>query len=317
MGSPKTDKPQAPGGETEGSRFDITDAAVVVVDSYGLVQHWSGGAEALFGYAMTDAVAHPVTEILAIPWDERWEMAERSLAGRGWTGTLTAHHRDGRPLQIRAQACPLGPDRQASWLIVAADLATTQAREREHAILRGLFTQSPFGLAVVDPQLRFVMINPALERMEGVPARLRLGRALSDTVPEEAGPMTEARAREVMETGEPQVVVSHADPPGASSSYPPHVRSRSSFRLQDPAGHTLGMGQAVLDVTGYYRARRHLALINEAGVRIGSTLDLDRTVQELAEVLVPQVADFVAVDLSAPSSTVTSPIRSSSPGPPN
>lgn len=83
----------------------------MVVDSHGLVQHWSGSAKALFGYAMTDAVAHPVTEILAVPWDERWEIAERNLAGRGWTGSLTAHHRDGSPLQIRAQACPLGPDR--------------------------------------------------------------------------------------------------------------------------------------------------------------------------------------------------------------
>ncbi|WP_406733542.1 SpoIIE family protein phosphatase [Streptomyces sp. NBC_01794] len=295
---PTIDKPEAPVAETEGSPFDITDAAVVVVDSHGLVQHWSGGAEELFGYTVTEAAARPVTEILAIPWDERWEIAERHLAGRGWTSSLTAHHRDGNRLQIRAQVCPLGPDHQASWLIVATDLAATQAREREHAILRGLFTQSPVGLAVVDPQLRLVMINPALERMDGVPARLRLGRALGDTVPEGAGPMTEARAREVLETGEPQVVVSHVDPPGASSSHLPHVRSRSSFRLQDPAGHTLGMGQAVLDVTSYYRARRHLALINEAGVRIGSTLDLDRTVQELAEVLVPQVADFVAVDLS-------------------
>ncbi|MCQ4081751.1 SpoIIE family protein phosphatase [Streptomyces sp. RB6PN25] len=172
-----------------------------------------------------------------------------------------------------------------------------QAWGREQAILRGLFTQSPFGLAVVDPQLRFLMINPALERMDGVPARLRLGLPLRDTVPETAGPMAEARAREVLETGEPQVAVSHVDSPGASPHLP-HVRSRSSFRLQDPAGRTLGMGQAVLDVTSYYRARRRLALINEAGVRIGSTLDLDRTVQELAEVLVPEVADFVAVDLS-------------------
>ncbi|WP_407565423.1 SpoIIE family protein phosphatase [Streptomyces sp. 184] len=298
VGSPKADRPQASGGGTEGYRFDITDAAVVV-DSQGLVQHWNDGAEALFGYATADAVAQPVTEFLEIPWDERWEIAERNPAGKGWTGSFTAHHRDGSHFPVRAQVCPLGLDHRASWLIVATALATAQAREREHAILRGLFTQSPFGLAVVDPQLKLVMVNPALERMEGVPARQQVGRALGDTVPEGVGPVTEARAQKVLDTGEPQVAVSHVDPPDDSSSRLPHVRSRSSFRLQDPAGHTLGMGQAVLDVTSYYQVRRHLTLISEAGIRIGSTLDLERTAQELAEVLVPQVADFVAVDLSA------------------
>lgn len=269
----------------------------MVVDSDGLVRHWSGGAEALFGYAATDVTARPVTEVLAIPWDEHGTPAEQRF-GTGWAGSLTVRHRDGHRLEIRAQICPLGPDRTAGWLVVATDPAVSQALEREHAILSALFTQSPIGLAVVDPQLRLAMVNPALERMDGVPARLRLGRALRDTVPEGAGPMAEARAREVLETGEPQVVVSHVDPRDAAA-HVPHVCSRSSFRLQDPAGHSVGLGQAVLDVTSYYRARRHLALINEAGVRIGSTLDLDRTVQELADVLVPRVADFVAVDLSS------------------
>ncbi|MEO3839468.1 MULTISPECIES: SpoIIE family protein phosphatase [unclassified Streptomyces] len=298
MGSAQADRPRATVGETEGYRFDITDAAIVVGPE-GLVQQWSEGAEALFGYAAPDAVAQRVTEFLAIPWDERWEIAERNRAGRGWTGTFTAYRHDGSRLQTRAQVCPLGLHHGASWLILATDLATAQARERDHAILRGLFTESPFGLAVVDPQLRLVMVNPALERMEGVPARQQLGRTLGDIVPEEAGPATEARAQEVLQTGEPQVAVSHADPPAASSTHLPHVRSRSSFRLQDLAGHTLGMGQAVLDVTSYYQVRRHLTLLSEAGIRIGSTLDLERIAQEFAEVLVPEVADFVAVDVSA------------------
>jgi len=44
-------------------------------------------------------------------------------------------------------------------------------------------------------------------------------------------------------------------------------------------------------------ARRRLELLHEAGVRIGTTLDVTRTAEELAEVAVPRFADFVAVDL--------------------
>nr|WP_260859648.1 SpoIIE family protein phosphatase [Streptomyces cupreus] len=44
-------------------------------------------------------------------------------------------------------------------------------------------------------------------------------------------------------------------------------------------------------------ARRRLELLHEAGARIGATLDVTRTAEELAEVVVPRFADFAAVDL--------------------
>nr|WP_237314116.1 SpoIIE family protein phosphatase [Streptomyces sp. AMCC400023] len=44
-------------------------------------------------------------------------------------------------------------------------------------------------------------------------------------------------------------------------------------------------------------ARRRLELLHDAGVRIGTTLDVTRTAEELAEVAVPRFADFAAVDL--------------------
>ncbi|WP_433447035.1 SpoIIE family protein phosphatase [Streptomyces sp. CA-142005] len=44
-------------------------------------------------------------------------------------------------------------------------------------------------------------------------------------------------------------------------------------------------------------ARERLKLLYEAGVEIGTTLDVERTAQELADVAVPQFADLVTVDL--------------------
>ncbi|MFJ9406925.1 SpoIIE family protein phosphatase [Streptomyces sp. NPDC101393] len=44
-------------------------------------------------------------------------------------------------------------------------------------------------------------------------------------------------------------------------------------------------------------ARERLKLLYESGVRIGTTLDVVRTAEELAEVAVPRFADIVAVDL--------------------
>ncbi|MFM9554443.1 SpoIIE family protein phosphatase [Streptomyces caniscabiei] len=54
-------------------------------------------------------------------------------------------------------------------------------------------------------------------------------------------------------------------------------------------------------VGGYaLAARRRLELLSEASARIGTTLDVRRTAQELAETAVPRLADFVTIDLAEP-----------------
>jgi serine phosphatase RsbU (regulator of sigma subunit)/anti-sigma regulatory factor (Ser/Thr protein kinase) len=47
-------------------------------------------------------------------------------------------------------------------------------------------------------------------------------------------------------------------------------------------------------------ARRRLELLSEASTRIGTTLDVRRTAEELAETAVPRLADFVTIDLPEP-----------------
>ncbi|MFI1964280.1 SpoIIE family protein phosphatase [Streptomyces pathocidini] len=47
-------------------------------------------------------------------------------------------------------------------------------------------------------------------------------------------------------------------------------------------------------------ARKRLKLLYDAGVRVGTTLDVERTAEELAEFAVPRFADYVTVDLAEP-----------------
>src|SRR5690606_30090856 len=70
--------------------------------------------------------------------------------------------------------------------------------------------------------------------------------------------------------------------------------------LTDDSGRVRGVCVTAHDFTEQYRARERLLLVNEASIRIGTTLDVARTAQELAEVCVPALADFVSVDLLEP-----------------
>ncbi|HEV2242718.1 MAG TPA: SpoIIE family protein phosphatase, partial [Streptosporangiaceae bacterium] len=67
--------------------------------------------------------------------------------------------------------------------------------------------------------------------------------------------------------------------------------------VRDQAGQVCGVLAVAVDVTEQLRASERLALVNEASTRIGSTLDMSRTAEELVEVAVPGLADFTSVDL--------------------
>ena len=105
--------------------------------------------------------------------------------------------------------------------------------------------------------------------------------------------------REVRDTRTPVIDYEHT---GWSWADPrrQHAYSASFFPLVDDKDRVTGVCYLLMDVTDRWEARQRLALINEASGRIGSTLNIDRTAQELADVAVPRLADFAAVDLLEP-----------------
>ncbi|MFJ6212114.1 SpoIIE family protein phosphatase [Streptomyces sp. NPDC092296] len=66
-------------------------------------------------------------------------------------------------------------------------------------------------------------------------------------------------------------------------------------RLYTSQREAAGARQRALEAAQAAQAR--LALLNEAGTRIGATLDLQRTAEELVEVVLPRFADMATVDL--------------------
>ncbi|WP_280697892.1 SpoIIE family protein phosphatase [Kitasatospora sp. GP82] len=108
--------------------------------------------------------------------------------------------------------------------------------------------------------------------------------------------------------GEPPVLAAH----GATLATPPHGHLPGAVRslFATPAGTTDGTDGTAVGVSpglllvgepgvGKYAvaARRRLELLSEASTRIGTTLDVTRTAEELAEMAVPRLADFVTIDL--------------------
>jgi len=193
-----------------------------------------------------------------------------------------------------------GDDRWKLPFDVPGDDAGGQPwREMDWSLAGQFLNRFPVGIAVMSPELEYLWINDALERVGGVPREERLGRRIGDVLPGLDCEAMETRMREVLDSGEP---VTDFEYRGRTRADPDreHAYSTSFFRLDDASGRAVGVCYMVLDVTDRSRARERLALLSEAGARTGSTLDVAHTAQELAGVCVPRLADFATVDLLSP-----------------
>ncbi|MFB6783825.1 SpoIIE family protein phosphatase [Streptomyces sp. NPDC056352] len=163
------------------------------------------------------------------------------------------------------------------------------------ALLGALFTQAPVGLHVLDPDLRIVRFNSAAPGARGIDMGEAVGRTLGELGFAADG--VERMLRAVLETGEPVTDFRYRGRLPRAGGDEARVMSVSAFRLQDAGGRTLGVAATVVDITERDRAQRRLELLYRAGERVGSSLDVFRTAQELADVAVSGLADAAAVDV--------------------
>ncbi|WP_276093214.1 SpoIIE family protein phosphatase [Streptomyces silvisoli] len=192
--------------------------------------------------------------------------------------------------------------------IMAATPGQLRCSHEEQAILDWLFSQSPIAVAVFDADLRCIRQNTAMGRLLGAPPTDGQAHRLSRLAYGPDPAVWERCVRQVLATGEPAVV---DEIRGRSAADPDHDRifATTAAPLHDQQGQVFGVCTTVDDITEQHRAQERLAMINEASSRIGSTLDLMRTAQELADTAVPRLCDWVTVDL------LDTVLRGDEPGP--
>ncbi|MEU6546121.1 SpoIIE family protein phosphatase [Streptomyces sp. NPDC046859] len=288
--------------------LDVLGVASVVLDAEGRIVLWSPQAEELFGYPAHEALGEYAARIMV--HEQHLDLVVKLFAdvmetGEGWAGAFPVRRKDGSTRLVEFRNMRLLDDQGDVYALgLCADQSTVRQMERDVALSTRTIAQAPVGLAVLDTELRYVSVNPALAELNGLPPEAHLGRMPHELMPDaEAARVAEAALSAVLRTGEPVVnrrVVgrTQADPDAD------HFWSVSLYRLEDTTGTVLGVAGMAVDITEQHRAavaaetaRRRLALIADASTRIGTTLELDRTASELADVAVPELADVAAVDL--------------------
>ncbi|MFD0318089.1 SpoIIE family protein phosphatase [Streptomyces flavalbus] len=287
--------------------LDVLSVAAVVLDSDGRIVFWTPQAGELFGYRADEALGKYAARLFIHPEHLQAVMslfAEVLETGRSWAGAFPVRHKDGSTRLTEFRNMRLTDDVGDVYALgIAADHALLERVETDLALCERLINQSPIGLALMDPELRYRLVNPALERIDGIPAEDHIGRHLRETPALPDVDTVESALRQVLTTGTPLLDQYHVGRPPADPDQE-HAWSLSFYRLEDPGGRVLGAATSVVDVTERHRAageadraRRRLALIADASAKVGTSLEVDQTARELADIATAELADVAAVDI--------------------
>ncbi|MFB6897790.1 SpoIIE family protein phosphatase [Streptomyces hydrogenans] len=304
-----------PAGVDEGERLGPPPAGFALLAADGVLVGWSREAETLLGYAASEVLGRRAVDLIAPSHADRDGPEEPGpdewlRLGGTHSGVVDVRHRGGDTVRVAVTLHPLTPapdgvpsGRAPSAVLMASELEGLRWWETRQAMLQGLVTQSPVTLTIYGPGARLLWANASSVRELGGDLTASLGRTMTELFPGDVLTTqhlvpAEEFVRQILETGEPVIDVRFR---GRSPADPrrEHVWSSSYFRLVDGRGEPVGVCEQSIDVTDHYRAQQRLALLAEAGTRIGSTLDPSGTAAELAEVAVPRYADAVLVDVAA------------------
>ncbi|WP_282694142.1 SpoIIE family protein phosphatase [Streptomyces sp. CC208A] len=296
-----------------GSIYDYIRVASFSLGPDGRVEQWSNRAADLFGVSAQEARGKdPVEAFMPAELRDRGhQRVKEILDGREWTGLVPFRlpAPPGSPAQDRTHGVAemyVMPSEtetgERAALCIVVDVRALRRIETDLAASQAIFGQSPFGFLLFGTDLTVKRANQRFAAVFGGDADDHRGRSVHDYLAKpEADRMTEA-LRRVLETGE---AVTDLRITGAA----PGARIRrhwsiNLYRVHSGSGRPIGVAGLGVDVTRRQNAareaasaRRNLALLNEAGARIGNSLDLEATARELLDVAVPGFCDLASVDL--------------------
>ncbi|MDV9191466.1 SpoIIE family protein phosphatase [Streptomyces sp. SR27] len=290
-----------------GSIYDYIRVASFSIGPDGLVEQWSRRAVDLFGVTAEEARGKdPVEAFMPTELRERGHRKVREiLDGKEWTGLVPFRVPGEDRAHGIAEMYVMPSETQSgerAALCIVVDVRALRRIETDLAASQAIFGQSPFGFLLFGTDLTVKRANRRFATVFGGSADDHRGRTVHDYLGRSEADRMTAALRSVLETGES---VTDLEIIGAA----PGARDRrhwavNLYRVHSGSGRPIGVAGLGIDITRRHNAareaasaRRNLALLNEAGARIGTTLDLEATARELLDVAVPGFCDLASVDL--------------------
>jgi PAS domain S-box-containing protein len=182
--------------------------------------------------------------------------------------------------------------------LLASEQAARAEAEAAQRRLSTLFETSPVGLGYLDQDQRFVAINEALANINGLSPAQHLGRTVSELYSDSDPALVDTFQR-LYDTGQPLIAPNFAmNVPGRSDRHPGYY---NVYYLPDitPTGKVESVLIYMMDVSDRVRLEQRELFLANASTVLTSSLDYEGTLERLAALAVPQLADWCIVDVLA------------------
>nr|WP_188276556.1 SpoIIE family protein phosphatase [Streptomyces sp. CBMA152] len=290
-----------------GSIYDYIRVASFSIGPDGLIEQWSLRAEEQFGLAAREVVGLDPVDAFMPPElrSQGHRRVTEILDGREWTGIVPFRlpENEGRhgfaELYVMPSETAAG---ERGALCIVVDVRALRGIETDLAASQAIFGQSPFGFLLFGTDLTVLRANKRFATVFGGDPADHRGHTVHDYLNRAEADRMAAALQRVLETGES---VTDLQLVGTAPGDPARRHwSINLYRVHSGTGRPIGVASLGIDVTRRHNAareaadaRRNLALLNEAGNRIGNSLDLETTARELLDVAVPGFCDLASVDL--------------------
>ncbi|MCY6489198.1 PAS domain S-box protein [Leptolyngbya sp. GGD] len=305
-----------------------TPMAVVEWDDNFRVLRWSAGAERILGWKAEEILGKHLMEIPFVFEEDLESVADvcqRLVYGeephilsynRNYTKDRNVVHcewynsslrdKSGRMLSVLSLVLDVTQRKQAEQereqLLERERLARAQSEAAQQQ-LATIFETSPIGLALLDAEQRYVAINESLAEINGLTREQHLGNSISTLFGQ-----TDPRLVEIFEriytTGDPFISPNFAvNPPGRNDRRPGYYNVYYLPTVN--ASHQVeSVLIYVVDVTERVRLERAQQFLSETSAVLASSLDYQTTLERVAQLTVPELADWCTVHIVEEDGTI-------------
>jgi PAS domain S-box-containing protein len=231
------------------------------------------------------------------------EEVKLTVQDRSWYYDLTVeplHDSTGAVVGITCACVDISERKQIEAelerLLISEQAARAEA-ETARKRLTTVFETSPIGIAFLDHEQRFVSINEALAEINGLSREQHLGRSIAELF----GSFDSNIVRvfnQIYATGEPFISPNlPVNVPGRSDRSPGYYNVYYLPTKPTDSPHVEGVLVYVVDVTERVRLERVQHYLSEVSTVLASSLDYQTTLERVAQLTVPELADWCTVHI--------------------
>ncbi|MEG4067322.1 PAS domain S-box protein [Microcoleus sp. Pol11C2] len=295
--------------------------AVVEWDREFQIIRWSAGAERILGWKAEEIMGKSLTQIPFVFEEDLETVAEvcqrlvygeephifsynrnytkdRNLVHCEWYNS-SLRDESGRMVSVLSLVLDVTErkyaEQEREQLLERERISRSQAEAAQRQ-LATIFDTSPVGLALLDAEQRFIAINEALAEINGLTREQHLGYSIPDLFGQSDPKLVEL-FHQIYTTGNPFISPNFAvNVPGRSDRRPGYYNVYYLPNLNSN-NQVEGVLVYVVDVTERVILELAQHFLSEASAVLASSLDYQTTLERVAQLTVPELADWCTVHM--------------------